>query len=168
MIPHACDMINRYLVGEDGRTAHYRLFNKHFHHNTLEYGEVVLAKPLRKPKQNRKRALKSRVVDGIWLGIHGQTNEHRVALPDGGPVIKVRTVIRRPDPEKLDVEAICAIKAAPARPNPKNEDQMEPENIKNMKGLDIGGDGSKLPEAPTRDVEAGLHRNFRISADILE
>ena len=37
---------------------------------------------------------------GIWLGIEPRTGEHRVALLDGGPAVRVRTVIRVPDSEK--------------------------------------------------------------------
>ena len=50
MIPHASDVINRFLVGSDGRTAHYRVQLKNFNANTFEFGEQVLAKPKRSNK----------------------------------------------------------------------------------------------------------------------
>ena len=98
MVVHAVETINRFLVGADGRTPYYRLYNKHFTGKLLEFGEMVWAKPMR--KSPRKRSLKPRVVPGIWLGIHPKTGEHRVALLGGGPVIRVRAVLRRPDAEK--------------------------------------------------------------------
>ena len=51
----------------------------------------------------------SAAIDSTWLGIHGQTNEHRVALLKGGPVIKVRTLMRRPDSEKWGRQTIGEI-----------------------------------------------------------
>ena len=38
LIPHAADVINRYLVGEDGRTAYYRVHAKNFGAKTCELG----------------------------------------------------------------------------------------------------------------------------------
>ena len=57
--------MNRFRVGADGRTPHYRMHNKFFNQKVLEFGESVFAKPLR--KATRKISLKSRVIEGIWL-----------------------------------------------------------------------------------------------------
>ena len=97
MVMHAVETINRFVVGADGRTPHYRLHGRNFIGKVLEVGEIVHAKPLR--KKPRKRSLRSRTVMGIWLGIEPRTGEHRVAFVGGGPVIRVRTVIRVPDSE---------------------------------------------------------------------
>ncbi len=148
MVPHACDLINRYLVGADGRTAFYRLNHKNFHHDVVEFGERVHAKPLRKPKNSRKRALTSRTVDGIWLGVHPKTHEHKVVMLKGGPAIKVRTILRRPDSEKWSAEDIMEIIATPKVPNPKDTDQDEPQHIRETKGLDIGGTVDDAIETP--------------------
>ena len=48
MVMHAVETINRFLVGADGRTSWYRLYNKHFIGKVIEFGELVFAKPLRK------------------------------------------------------------------------------------------------------------------------
>ena len=98
MILHAVETINRLLVGSDGRTPYYRLHGKNFIGKVLEFGEVVYAKPLKKP--SRKRSLRSQAILGVWLGIELRTGENRVALMDGGPVIRVRTMIRVPDSAK--------------------------------------------------------------------
>ena len=39
MIPQAADTINRFLVGDDGRTAYYRVRHKNFHGKVFEFGE---------------------------------------------------------------------------------------------------------------------------------
>lgn len=104
MVVHSMETINRFLVGADGRIPHNRVHNRNFSGKVLEFGELVYAKPLR--KNQRKRALRSRAVLGIWLGIIPRTGEHRVALLGGGPVIRVRTIIRKPDSEKCNAEEI--------------------------------------------------------------
>ena len=47
MIPLASDLINRYLVGSDGKTAHYRIYMRNFNGMAFECGEQVMAKPVR-------------------------------------------------------------------------------------------------------------------------
>ena len=50
-IPHTADTLDRFAVGKDGRTSHFRLF----HAKVFEVGEHVLAEPTRRPgKFNRK------------------------------------------------------------------------------------------------------------------
>ena len=48
MVLHAQETHNRFRVGADGRTPHYRLHHKNFTGKVAEFGEVVHAKPLRK------------------------------------------------------------------------------------------------------------------------
>ena len=71
MIGHVVETINRFLVGTDGRTPHYRLHGKHFTGNVLEFCGIVYAKALK--KASRKRSLKARAVLGIRLGIEPRT-----------------------------------------------------------------------------------------------
>ena len=86
-----------FLVGADGMTPYYRLRGRNFVGNVMEFGEMAHATPLK--QQASKRSLRSKTVMGIWLGIEPRTGEHRVALLGGGPVVRVRTVIRVPDSE---------------------------------------------------------------------
>ena len=101
----------------------------------LEFGEMVFAKPLR--KDARKRSLKSKVLPGIWLGLNSKTRSNIVALFGGGPVIRVRTVFRRPESERWDAEEILKIRAAPRRPNPFNDEQEEPTSVSETAGFEI-------------------------------
>ena len=86
MVPHAVETINRFLMGTYGGTPHHRLHGKHFIRKVLEFCEIVYAKALN--NAIRKRSLKARAVLGICLGIEPRTGENRVALFDGGPVVK--------------------------------------------------------------------------------
>ena len=47
MIPLASDLINRYLVGSDGKTAHYRIYMRNFNGMAFECGEQVMGKLMR-------------------------------------------------------------------------------------------------------------------------
>ena len=62
MIPLASDLINKYLIGADGKTAHYSDHMRNFNSMAFECGEQVMAKPLRevnwaKMDRNPKRKL---------------------------------------------------------------------------------------------------------------
>ena len=166
MIPHACESINRFLVGHDGRTPYYRQRHKNFTQKIVELGEVVHAKPMRSNRYGRKRSLMARTVDGVWLGMNNRTNEHRVALLEGGPVIHVRTIFRKVEEQRWSIDAVKGIKATITKPNPKDDTQEEPEHAKATKGIDIGGDGSGLGDTPVQEKATGI-RDFRITKELL-
>ena len=105
-------------------------------------------------------------MDGIWLGIHSKTNEHRVVLLNGGPTIRIRTIYRVPDSTKWSSKEIKEIRVAPSRPNLKDEQQTEPQHVKDTCGINIEGDGSKLKDTPVQEKEF-QNREFRITDEVL-
>ena len=76
-------------------------------------------------------------------------------------------MIRVPDSAKWNAEQMMKLVATPRQPNPSDKDQEEANNIRDTKGIDLGGDGSQLAEIPMRQHEEGLKRDFRITAEIL-
>ena len=85
MIPHAAHTINRYLIGNGGRTAYYRIHGRHSHGRVFEFGEQVLAKPKkRKRKQLKQRTLDARMVGATWVGYSARSNEHIVVMAKWG------------------------------------------------------------------------------------
>ena len=167
MIPHAAHTINRFLVGADGRTAHYRLYLKNFGGKTFEFGEQVLAKPKRKIKQVRRRTLDARFREATWVGYSGRSGEHVVVLPGGGPAIKVRTVKSRPPSERWNEKAIGEVVATPDAPNPKDPNQKAPKSEMETHGLDFGtAGGQNLPRQRVRP-EPDMKRDFRITDKLL-
>ena len=97
-----------------------------------------------------------------------KTNEHLVALENGGSVIRVRTVKRRPADDRWNGKAIQEIVASPKAPNPKDKDQVQvlPERL--TRGADPGGgDGVDLPEVEAIDQKF-LVRDFKITKKIIE
>ena len=74
MVPLASDLTNKYLIGEDGKTAHYRVHMRHFSGMAFECGEQVMAKPMREcnwAKMDRnpkmKLSFKSSWIEGTWV-----------------------------------------------------------------------------------------------------
>ena len=118
MVPHAAFVINKFLVGKDGRTPHYRIYNRNFGAKTYEISEQVMVKPKRRRKDNKKRSLAARCVEATWTGFETRSNEHFVILKDGGPAIKVRTVKPRAEGDRWSADAIFKIMATPDAPNP--------------------------------------------------
>ena len=61
VIPQAADTINRFLVGDDGRTACYSVRHKNFHGKVYEFVEQVLAKPKRSNKHVKKEGFGAKI-----------------------------------------------------------------------------------------------------------
>ena len=169
MIPQAADTMNRFLVGDDGRSASYRIRHKNFYGKVYEFGEQVLAKAKRATRRSkRKGALEPRFHDDTWVGHNDRSNEHIEVLKEAGPAIKVRTVRAEANGERWSAIAIKDIVATPDVPNPKKDSQKDPKSECNTRGLDFGASGGQfLPKQGVRH-EPGLNRNFTINNRILE
>ena len=130
-------------------------------------GEQVMAKPLRNRKSQKKLSLRDRWVFATWVGIDHRTNEHVVALGDGGAAIRVRIVLRRPASDRWNVDAVKAIQASPCVPNPgnKHQEKVMPERL--TKKIEIEEDGTKIPEHESQPREF-KYREFKITRGILD
>ena len=80
IISHAAQTINRFQIGEDGRTAHFRLHLQIFGWKSLDFGEQVLAKHKRKSRQVRQKTLDAKFREATWVGHSGRTAEHVVCF----------------------------------------------------------------------------------------
>ena len=78
MVELSAVLINRCLVGHDGKTPYSRLMVKNSSKELLEFGERVLAKVTRCHTSTRKQALMSRWEDAIWVGVAKKANERIV------------------------------------------------------------------------------------------
>ena len=125
MIEHSSTIINKCQKGHDGKTPERRLRGKESKQGFVEMGEQVIAKPKKSMTSRKKLSLKSKWVHGTWVGMAPRTNEHLVVLPNGGQVIKVRTIKRKPYDARWQDEAIKAIKANPRVPNPGDSGDKE-------------------------------------------
>ena len=176
MVPHASDVLNRFNMGKDGKTPHYRVHHKFFKAPVFEFGEQVWAKPLRETnwtKMNndpkRKLSLKSNWIEGTWVGFSSKSNEHLIVTPDGGPVLRVRTVRMRPPSERWSLTAIRGVQATPDVPNPKDGNQQRIETERNTKGIDFGAESGKNIQDKSQASDEPKHvRDFKITNAHLE
>ena len=100
LVEYSCTTINHGQIGHDGKTPYRRLLGREPTQPLMEFGEQILAKPLRQKKIKRKVSLATRWITGTWVGVTARSGENIVVLPEGGPAIRVRTVIRRPESER--------------------------------------------------------------------
>ena len=107
IVQHAGEMITKYLVGHDGKTAYQRLWGKPIREETLEIGECIYYRK----RKSATRDLETRWLPGVWLGRRWSTYTHLVFTD--GQVIEVYAVQRRPKNERWSREAIDEVKAYP-------------------------------------------------------
>ena len=86
----------------------------------------------------------------------------------GGPAIRVRTVIRRPESERWCAKAIEDIRARPRTPNPKDESQKEVEPESRTEGVKLEGEsGVGIKEAEVLEEPEKVNRDFKITRQLL-
>ena len=164
---HAAMMLSRYKLSVDGMTPYRRLVGKDCKASMVEFGERVLAKPMRARKSRKKLSLRSRWVEAVWVGSTRHSKEHIVVLEgSNGAAIKVRTVKRRVESDRWNADCIKAIVATPRCPNPKDEAQNRPMPIQDTMNL---GEDLKFENLPKTAVEEGVigKRDFKITSSVL-
>ena len=72
MVIHAARTINRYQVGQDGKTAYKRWKGKEFRREVAEFGESVM---YLKAGTQGKDKFNPRWEKGLWLGARDETAE---------------------------------------------------------------------------------------------
>ena len=160
-------LINRCLVGKDGKTAYARLMGKNSSKEILEIGERVLAKVMRGRASGRRQALKARWEDAVWVGIAKRSNEHIVVLEGGGPAIRCRTVKRRPLGNRWQAAKIEEIAATPRKPNPDDATRQNVEHTRPTRSTEVDH-AEELDRPVTAEPKEPLRRNFKITRRILE
>ena len=86
MVEHAADLLNKFAVGEDGRTAYERVKGKKYRGEMIEFGRKVMYKIPCKPEGGN---MSERWVVGVWLGKRVSSDEHVVGLEDGSVCVCV-------------------------------------------------------------------------------
>ena len=91
-----------------------------------------------------------------------------MALPSGGPVIRVRTVIRKPESERWSPIATSEIKAIPRTPNPKDKAQQKVESESMTIGISPEGESGINVKVPEVSDQPTVYRDFKITRQVLE
>ena len=109
MVEFASVLVNRYLVGHDGKTAHERSRGKTSKMFGFEFGELVHFKRIATARRLGK--LDSLWHKGVFVGYRSQSGEYMVANDEG--TYKTRTVKRMPVEERWNKEAVEDLKWTP-------------------------------------------------------
>ena len=93
LIPYCADILNKFRVGADGRTAYERITSHACKVAQVGFGEVVDFKP-ETDKNNRLKA-DSEFFEGVFLGYAWRSTEYLVAVGDN--IYQCHTIKRRAD-----------------------------------------------------------------------
>ena len=141
MVECASVLINRYLVGKDGKTAYERLRGKKSKMLGFEFGGTVHFRMI--PLQDRLGKLDSLWQTGLFVGYRTQSGEYMVANSEGA--CKTRTMKRIPETERWDKSGIEGKPWTPWKFKASETDRAGPDSF-----LDIEIDKSISMPAPPR------------------
>ena len=112
---HAGWLRARYHMRTGGATAHKNVFDVEYSGDILPFGETVLfrvPKPAHRQTHGRKwHKADARMVRGIWVGKHDESNENLILTPEG--LQRARTVKRLEPDKRADVALLKSCKGVP-------------------------------------------------------
>ena len=110
LVEHAADILNKFVVGADGRTAFQRLKGRKYTGTVLEFCSPVMFRVSGKVQGG---LMTERWYEGLWLGKRFDTEEHLV-MKDDGFVVRCRAVRERDIP--VTKEMLEKLKSTPSDP----------------------------------------------------
>ena len=120
LVEHAAYLLNRCMLGTDGRTAWGRMHGKEATERLCQFGEKVLWYV---PKKSRAK-LDVRWRHGIFLGRSMNSDQNFIGLPDGS-VTGARAMVRLVPKKRWDTERTGNISATPMDFKTRNLDIIE-------------------------------------------
>ena len=110
LVEHAADLLNKYQLGEDGRTAYHRLRGKCWQHELVEFGEKVHYK-VNVKNLSREQKLEPRWEEGFFMGVKWRTGESWIGTSAG--IVKTSAIRRVGGHRRWDAEGLLGIKGVP-------------------------------------------------------
>ena len=127
MTLHAASVMNRYVVGRDGRTAFQRLHGRRASSKAAEFGERVfyyISNNL-KAKMNLPWRL------GVYPGVAPHSGEHLIGTWNGD-VMRTRSIVRVVASARWSAELGHRVKGTPATPVPSGNEAYD--GVKKKRG----------------------------------
>ena len=115
---HAAELLNRYRVGTDGKTAEKRRCGRNWHKPALALGEKIYVKPAVDKK--RKNDLEPKMVEGRYVGHHGRTGAVMVLTEKG--VVRGVSFRHQTDAERWSTGFLDEIKGFPWKFKPDDRE----------------------------------------------
>jgi hypothetical protein len=120
LVEHVGDVITKYMIGVDGKTAYERLFGRPVREEGLEFGESLHWR--HRPSKDMNVVLDARWSTGVWLGrTWGGVIQQIFA---NGAVHTVRGVQRQPRDLRWRKEALEAVSVTPWAREPAAEGEL--------------------------------------------
>ena len=120
MTEHAADLLNKYHVGVDGRTAYRRWKGKDYRGEQVELGEKVHHRTNVKGA-NQVNKMDARWSEGYYIGTDWRTGEALIGTAGG--VVKASAIRRVGSHRRWDAEGLLNIRGTPWRRIPLPEDE---------------------------------------------
>ena len=117
MVIHAATIITLCEVGKDGRVPYQRLRGRKMQPELVEFGESIFCQPLKHLDLGKAEP---RWMAGIFIGMKMNSSEKLVATEGG--IIKVRSIRRRMESERWNVDEHQWINKYPWRPYADSEE----------------------------------------------
>ena len=116
LIEHAADVISKYQVGDDGKTAYERLKGKKFDKEIVEFGEKVHY--WYEKKGGKENKLEVKWGEGFFLGLRWRTGVAIIGSNEG--IVKAGTLRRVGAHRRWDGEGLSKIRGYPWKWNPES------------------------------------------------
>ena len=120
LILHVASVMNRFVVGRDGKTAFQRLHGRRASSKAVEFGERVFYYIPRKLRA--KMSLRWRL--GMYLGVASHSGEHLIGTWNGD-VVRTRSIIRVVESAGWTLDLADRLKRTPAHPTPSGNTAYE-------------------------------------------
>ena len=156
LVEHAALLQNAKQVGEDGKTAWCRLRGRDFGQKLLGFAEAVMYKqPPKGPQHDVDGNMGARMFPGTMMGYSHLSNTYIVAT-EAGDIIKIRSVLRRPEADRWNLDVIKGLVATPWSVRAKSAPGA----------MELGEPVAKDPPAPEDAVP--LPRRLEITMKMLD
>ena len=136
LVEHGAEVLNRFHVGPDGRTAYERVKGKKYQGDSIEFGRSVHHRHAGKVQGG---SMEARWSQGVWLGTKVTSGEHMISMSDG-TIVQARSVMLKPENESWNAEEVLSVK-------------LTPWNLKATKK-----DGTEIAQGVERRIEADMVR----------
>jgi hypothetical protein len=124
LVEHCADLISKYQVGDDGKTAYERWKGNYFTLEEIEFGEKIHYRLNNTKASQKQHKLEIRFVERFYLGRWWRTGEAVVGTSGG--VIRAGTVRRVGAHRRWDKDGLAAVKGVPWQWNPA-EGEVHPD-----------------------------------------
>ena len=120
MVPHSGELLSKYQVNRDGKTAYEKVWGEPCKDEIVEFGEEVFYRI----SEIDTGSLDARSASGVWLGKRWKSSEHFIGTPQG--VVKSYAIKRKPIEDRWNRAAIEAVVGTPWKMVPSTQDASEP------------------------------------------